>query len=141
MRTSSLARQTLALVALMAFGAGAASAQPKAERIGESEYMSSCAPCHGATGKGDGPVAPHLNVRPSDLTQITRRNNGDFPFYKLFQLVDGRAIGDVHGTRAMPIWGNRYSAEAGDRYGPYGGETIIRGRIYELVRFLEAIQE
>lgn len=32
-------------------------------------YAVNCAPCHGSTGKGDGPVGLTLNPRPADLTQ------------------------------------------------------------------------
>lgn len=32
-------------------------------------YTRLCAPCHGASGRGDGPVAAALNPRPADLTK------------------------------------------------------------------------
>jgi mono/diheme cytochrome c family protein len=36
---------------------------------GQVIFTTTCAPCHGATGKGDGPVGIALNPRPADLTQ------------------------------------------------------------------------
>ena len=36
---------------------------------GQALFRTNCAPCHGQTGRGDGPVAGTLNPRPSDLTQ------------------------------------------------------------------------
>ena len=45
-----------------------------------------------------------------------------------------------HGVRDMPIWGGRYQEEAGEMYGPYGGEVVVRGRILELVYYLQSIQ-
>jgi copper transport protein len=36
---------------------------------GQALYITRCAPCHGLTGKGDGPVGLALNPRPADLTQ------------------------------------------------------------------------
>jgi mono/diheme cytochrome c family protein len=36
---------------------------------GQALFTSHCALCHGATGKGDGPVGATLNPRPSNLTQ------------------------------------------------------------------------
>jgi mono/diheme cytochrome c family protein len=36
---------------------------------GQTVFMTTCAPCHGVTGKGDGPVGLTLNPRPADLTQ------------------------------------------------------------------------
>jgi len=35
---------------------------------GQTIFMTTCAPCHGAGGKGDGPVGIALNPRPADLT-------------------------------------------------------------------------
>jgi len=36
---------------------------------GQTVFTTSCAPCHGMGGKGDGPVGVTLNPRPADLTQ------------------------------------------------------------------------
>lgn len=36
---------------------------------GQETYSTHCASCHGATGKGDGPVGLTLNPRPADLSQ------------------------------------------------------------------------
>lgn len=44
---------------------------PNAESVaqGEALYQTNCVPCHGPTGKGDGPVGLTLNPRPADLSQ------------------------------------------------------------------------
>ena len=34
---------------------------------GKTEFASTCMPCHGAAGKGDGPAAAALNPKPADL--------------------------------------------------------------------------
>jgi mono/diheme cytochrome c family protein len=41
---------------------------PQSIEAGQKAYQTSCAPCHGAAGKGDGAVAKNLAVKPSDLT-------------------------------------------------------------------------
>lgn len=114
--------------------------------IGADEYAASCLACHGAGGRGDGPMAEFLTVEPSDLTQITKNNDGVFPLLDVFQVVDGRTVLGAHGVRhsegwEMPVWGARYKAEAGDKFGPYGGEAAVRARILELVFYIQAIQQ
>jgi mono/diheme cytochrome c family protein len=44
---------------------------PNSESIvaGQMIFTATCAPCHGTTGKGDGPIGMALNPRPADLTQ------------------------------------------------------------------------
>ncbi len=44
-------------------------ANPQSVKAGENLYVVSCAPCHGLSGKGDGPLGLTLNPRPADLTQ------------------------------------------------------------------------
>jgi len=39
-------------------------------RQGFEAWAVLCAPCHGQTGKGDGEVAPFLEVDPGDLTKL-----------------------------------------------------------------------
>jgi copper transport protein len=36
---------------------------------GQATYTAKCVPCHGVSGKGDGPAGLTLNPRPADLTQ------------------------------------------------------------------------
>ena len=55
-------------------------------------------------------------------------------------VVDGRTVMPAHGTREMPAWGAVFAIEAGDRFGPHGAETFIRGRIVELVTHIETLQ-
>lgn len=53
--------------------AGAASAEGNAEN-GNALFQANCMTCHGAGGKGDGPVGQALNPPPRDFTA------GDFKF-------------------------------------------------------------
>ena len=43
---------------------------------GRDSFEFYCASCHGKTGKGDGPTAPALKTRPTDLASLARRNGG-----------------------------------------------------------------
>lgn len=108
---------------------------------GADEFQNSCAVCHGEDGRGDGPLAKVLTVKPPDLTQLSKRNDGVFPIEGVTETIDGRKQIAGHGTRAMPVWGTRYEAEVGRQYGPYGSEAAVKTRIYVLVRYLQSIQE
>jgi mono/diheme cytochrome c family protein len=64
--------------------------QPGAQQpdIGKTEYQSGCAACHGVDGKGAGPVADALKTKPTDLTMIAKKNNGVFPFGRIYDIID-----------------------------------------------------
>ena len=96
------------MVAGLAAGlAGAAQAQDL--DMGKSEFQSSCASCHGADGKGKGPVGALLKVPPPDLTMLARNNNGIFPTNAVYESISGLKTIPAHGTREMPIWGERFN--------------------------------
>ena len=111
------------------------------EHLGIIEYEIACMPCHGVEGRGDGPRAKTLRAPPADLTQITKSNHGKFPLNKVAEMIDGRAMVAAHGSREMPVWGDRYrnAAEAGES--PTKVEQRARAQINALVRYLEIIQE
>jgi mono/diheme cytochrome c family protein len=67
----------LMIAGLTAGFAGAAQAEEF--DIGKWEFQSSCASCHGADGKGNGPVSEQLKVPPPDLTLLAKKNNGGLP--------------------------------------------------------------
>ncbi|MEO6786107.1 MAG: cytochrome c [Chthoniobacteraceae bacterium] len=51
---------------------------------GKQLYMATCSPCHGTTGRGDGPAAMALNPKPANYTSsaIARESDGAL-FWKL----------------------------------------------------------
>jgi mono/diheme cytochrome c family protein len=81
------------------------------EEIGQREFRLRCAACHGPGGKGDGMIGQMLKVPPPDLTEISIRNGGAFPFKKVYEIIDGRTALAAHGSKEMPIWGDNYRAE------------------------------
>ncbi len=134
------ARAALALLATFV-ATTAASVSRADETIGAEEYRGHCASCHGAEGRGDGPVAEHLSLPPSNLREIARRNDGEFPTTEILRIIDGRRVVDGHGSREMPVWGRRYSAEAGESHGAVRAEAEVRSRILAIVDYLQQIQE
>ena len=117
-----------------------ASAQPtEVVAGGELEYQHSCAVCHGIEGRGDGVMRRYLIVQPANLRILARNNGGKFPFWEVYHKIDGLTEVAAHGTRDMPIWGDRFRAQAGS-----DGKTAITqaaGRILSLTFYLEYIQE
>lgn len=109
--------------------------------MGNKEYEQTCSLCHGIDAKGHGAYAFVLKESPADLTLIKKRNNGVFPFSKLYRIIDGREEIKSHGTRTMPIWGNRFNSENWLNISPRYSETLVRGQIFELLLYLETIQK
>jgi mono/diheme cytochrome c family protein len=107
---------------------------------GKREFQRSCATCHGVEAKGDGPSAGFLNVKPADLTQLSKKHGGVFLFWRVYEEIEGSKDFVIrgHGTREMPIWGERFRFERSDSEAQKMG---VRGRILSLVYYLRSIQE
>ncbi len=138
-RSASLAVLLAAIAAVPAAGpamAASPSASPSSQAIesGRQRYMNNCSACHGNDGKGMGPMLTALNKKPANLTTIRARNNGVFPLRELYDSIDGRDMA-AHGSRDMPVWGEEFKASVA-----MGSETLVRGRILELLMFLDSIQ-
>jgi mono/diheme cytochrome c family protein len=111
--------------------------------VGKMQYDSSCAVCHGSTGKGDGPLKLQLVSRVPDLTVLAKNNNGVFPFDRVYQIIDGRQELKAHGPREMPIWGRGFNMQSSiffENYPPYDIESNARSRILALTEYLYRLQ-
>jgi mono/diheme cytochrome c family protein len=102
--------------------------------LGSRLFRLHCASCHGATARGNGPLADHLRHQTPDLTTYTARNGGVFPSERLKQIIDGRHV-PSHGDREMPVWGDafRRSRDGIDA-------ATATERIDAIVRYLAGIQ-
>ncbi|MBK9246393.1 MAG: cytochrome c [Burkholderiales bacterium] len=110
--------------------------------LGRTEYMSTCAGCHGPAGRGDGQYNQFLRLKVPDLTTIAERNGGVFPAERLYAIIDGRAEVPGHGTAQMPIWGNVYNERAVEYYKGFAHnpEQFIRVRILALIDYIYSLQ-
>ena len=72
---------------------------------GKQMFVSYCAPCHGVDGKGQGPVASALVVKPANLTELSKNNNGKFPDVHVLAVINLGAKVEAHGVKDMPVWG------------------------------------
>lgn len=143
-------KPTRIAAALLAFGVfsvwGNGYAADKVD-FGKHEYESNCAICHGLKGKGDGPYADigMLKVRVTDLTTLSKGNNGVFPFQRVYDVIDGTEELKAHGTRDMPIWGREYTVRMGQiekAYSdvPYDPQAYVRAQILALIDYVSRLQ-
>ena len=113
----------------------------KAIAAGQYTYYRFCSICHGQDAKGGGQFAENLKAAPSDLTQLNAINDGLFPWLHLYEVIDGKDAIDEHGTREMPIWGDMFDISQWPNQYDGFADVIVRGRIFELLIYLESIQE
>ena len=76
-----------------------------------------------------------MKRKPSNLTEIAKRNGGEFPTDLVFRTVDGRQPVRGHGGPDMPAWGDMFlkSREGGDA-------NSVRDTIGSLVEYLHSLQ-
>jgi mono/diheme cytochrome c family protein len=82
-------------------------ADPQSVARGKPLYLNNCAPCHGAGGEGDGPLAREYDPRPTNLVasgfRVSTRGIDvviQIPHYSS-RLIKERA---ATGKREMPAW-------------------------------------
>lgn len=107
---------------------------------GEAEYFNSCAVCHGLEGRGDGILASELSIQPIDLTALSARNGGAFPYWRVYATIDGRNVVPGHVERDMPVWGGEFMEQDEADFGPVDGKEITAGRIHELTNYIASLQ-
>jgi mono/diheme cytochrome c family protein len=124
-------RRMLALLLLLAVPA------PAAEDAGGALYVRYCASCHGREGRGDGPVAPALGEKPTNLSRIAAEHGGEFPFVAVMEAIDGTRTVRAHGLSEMPIWGDVFQATPG---APIEQQLLAAGKIIAITRHVRTLQ-
>ena len=103
---------------------------------GKQMYASYCAPCHGVSAKGDGPVAASLKQHTPDLTVLSKNNGGKFPSKHIVDVLQFGTANPAHGTAEMPIWGPML----GDMNSTSSENDIRALRISNLSNYLKSLQ-
>ena len=103
--------------------------------------------CPWVEGEGHGYVAPALAHPPRDLRHLAERNDvtlqgdvrerHDVLAERIARFIDGREIVTAHGTREMPVWGERFDAAHAEGA---AREEAVRQRINALVVYLLSIE-
>lgn len=108
------------------------------QTTGAGDYTELCAPCHGPTGVGNGPLAAELAIKPADLTGLSARNDGEFPLARVMSKIWGYSHGAV--PSMMPEFGPLLDSpivlvDVGD-----GIATPTPERLIDLADYLKSIQ-
>ena len=133
---------TVVLILGTALTLGPSTAQAQKMDIiaaGEIEFHNYCAVCHGVDGRGYGIMRRYLQVPPADLTTLAKGDPSKFPFWEVYEKIDGATEVRGHGARDMPVWGDRFRAQAGND--GKSGQAQAAGRILSLVFYLQHIQK
>lgn len=134
---------TKGMIAALVFVSGVALAQVATTEFdfGKHEYDAKCASCHGPAGKGDGVNKAFLEKSPSDLTTLSKKNRGEFPYEHVYDVIDGR-YAEEHGARDMPSLGAEYTTQAAGDYmdAPYEPSAYVETRLVALVDHVRSLQ-
>jgi mono/diheme cytochrome c family protein len=102
---------------------------------GAKIFQHHCAACHGADGRGHGPASVALKHPVPDLTLISQRSGGKFPYQRAKEIIEGKVPGLLaHGDREMPIWGPIFHEVESDQD---WGEV----RLDAITKHVESIQQ
>jgi len=86
---------------------------PTSASQGKITYVRYCVSCHGAAGRGDGPLARDLAVPVPDLTTLAARNGGAYPLERVKRIITQGEPLRGHGSEDMPAWGDAFKKTAG----------------------------
>jgi len=114
-----------------------AQAKPDEQAVarGRVIYERYCASCHGVSARGDGALAPDLQVPPTDLTGLAAKSGGKFPFDAVAKAIDGRKTTRGHGAPDMPVWGEIFPKTAGT------GAASVTTAVGRITHYLWSIQK
>lgn len=102
---------------------------------GAKIFQSHCASCHGADARGHGSDAAALKQPLQDLTLLSARNGGKFPYQQIKEIIQGKQPAPrAHASSEMPVWGPIFHEVEADQD---WGEV----RLDAVTRYLESLQQ
>jgi mono/diheme cytochrome c family protein len=101
---------------------------------GKADYQNYCAGCHGTDGTG----AKDVDIPGPDLTHLSKKNGGRFPFQEVYDVIDGRKLAAAHKRLlSMPLWGVYFQPQGVSKG---ASEAEVKSRITTLVRYIQSLQ-
>ena len=82
-------------------------------------------------------MAHLMTPKPTDLTTIAKKNNGEFPSDQVAKSIDGRSTLGAHGDPDMPVWGEVFDEEAAEAGEP---PAQVRKKVRLITEYLKSIQ-
>lgn len=98
--------------------------QAESIQRGNAHYLFFCANCHGVDGLGDGPLAAHLKLVPSNLTIMRADGTGEPIAERVMRALDGRHEIGESADHKMPVF----------------SESLEMKTVIELTEYLKTIQ-
>ncbi len=137
MRDHGIRAAALALGLALCFAAFAAdkAVDSAAAEKGQVTYTRYCVACHGPTGKGDGSLAPDLRISVPDLTHMSARSGGSYPYERVVRIIKSGEVVRGHGTVDMPAWGDAFKKTTGTE------EATVDAAVRNLTHYLHSIQK
>ena len=129
--------RVLILGTVLALAAGGALAAEPNSAAGEAQFLQTCAPCHGASAAGDGPMAEMLSIAPPDLTDLSE--GGVFPIADVVRRIDGRDMLLAHGG-PMPLFGYILEDRSAVIDDPDGNPIFTSQAVLDIAAYLESLQ-
>lgn len=127
-----MSQRIVRLVAgIIALAIGPAAAQ---DISAANEFQQYCALCHGQDGRGIGFVTEGERThKAADLTQISKRNGGHFPFSDVAETIRKGGGVMAHTSRLMPAWGKFYGEDV--------DPVFAKAMLFALTQYVEGLQE
>jgi mono/diheme cytochrome c family protein len=132
------------LIGILLLAACAADAQSKravpqdqipSSFLGKAMFKQYCAACHGLDAKGHGPAHASLKVPAADLTTLSKRHGGEFPYDYVSNILRFGPGVAAHGSSEMPTWGSIFQYI--DKY----NENVVKERIKNLSLYIFSLQQ
>jgi cytochrome c553 len=111
----------------------------EAQSVGELLFKKNCVSCHGATGRGDGPLSAGLKTDPADLTQIAARRDGVWPMLEVMSILDGY-LKATNPREDMPIFEELLDNDMVELDTGNGLIALVPVKLVEITNYLESIQ-
>ncbi|MFQ6672388.1 MAG: c-type cytochrome, partial [Candidatus Tectimicrobiota bacterium] len=116
MHHTSLSRSTMSLLTVLVAAVAGLTLTTSAVRAvkgnpeaGKKTYEQFCLPCHGATGKGDGPTGQYLTPKPADYSTSLPEHGDQWADYYFKIIKEGGVAMDPPRSPLMAPWGGQLS--------------------------------